>query len=185
MSTFPRIHGFTGAHSAAHDERNLRDPAERGRASGSGQAIGFSLVELIITVAIIAIIAGLAVPLARNAIIRQKEIELRRVLREMRVAIDRYKEASDLGLIEVTLGTEGYPESLEILVDGVDQIGAVDRQLKFLRRIPMDPMTNSTDWGLRAYQDDPDSTSWGGENVFDVHTRSTATALDGTEYQDW
>ena len=146
---------------------------------------GFSLIELIVTVTIIAILAGLAVPLAKNSIRRQNEIELRRGLREMRVAIDRYKEAADLGLIEVTLGTEGYPESLEVLVEGVDQIGAVDRQLKFLRRIPVDPMTNSTDWGLRSYQDEPDSTSWGGDNVFDVYTKSRAEAMDGTRYGDW
>ena len=106
--------------------------------------LGFSLVELIITITIVAILAGLALPLARNSILRQREVELRRGLREMRVAIDRYKEASDLGLIQVTLGTEGYPDSLDILVEGVDQIGQVDRKLKFLRRIPIDPMTNST-----------------------------------------
>jgi len=140
---------------------------------------------MIITFTLIAIIAALAVPLARNTIIRQKEVELRRALREMRVAIDRYKESSDLGLIEVTLGTEGYPESLEILVEGVEQIGAVDTQLKFLRRIPVDPMTNSTEWGLRAYQDEADSNSWGGDNVFDVYTTSSRTALDGTQYSDW
>ena len=149
------------------------------------QSSGFSLVELIITVAIIAIIAGLAVPLARNSIIRAKEVELRRALREMRVAIDRYKEASDLGMIEVTLGTEGYPESLQIMVEGVPQIGAVDRDLKFLRRIPVDPMTDTTEWGLRAYQDEPDSQTWGGENVFDIYTRSGGIALDGTSYAEW
>ena len=146
---------------------------------------GFSLIELIVTVTLIAIIAGLAVPLARNSIRRQQEVELRRALREMRVAIDRFKEASDLGLIEVTLGTEGYPEDLEILVEGVDQIGAVDRRLRFLRRILVDPMTNSTEWGLRSYQDDPESNSWGGENVFDVYTRSNALALDGSVYSEW
>ena len=147
--------------------------------------LGFSLVELIITVTIVAILAGLALPLARNSILRQREVELRRGLREMRVAIDRYKEASDLGLIQVTLGTEGYPDSLDILVEGVDQIGQVDRKLKFLRRIPIDPMTNSTEWGLRAYQDDPESASWGGDNVFDVYTKSIGVALDGTDYKNW
>lgn len=146
---------------------------------------GFSLIELIVTVTLIAIIAGLAVPLARNSIRRQQEVELRRALREMRVAIDRFKEASDLGLIEITLGTEGYPEGLELLVEGVDQIGAVDRRLRFLRRILVDPMTNSTEWGLRSYQDDPESNSWGGENVFDVYTRSNALALDGSVYSEW
>ena len=146
---------------------------------------GFSLIELIITVTIVAILAGLALPLARNSIVRQREVELRRALREMRVAIDRYKEASDLGLIQVTLGTEGYPESLEVLAEGVDQIGQVDRKLKFLRRISIDPMTNSTEWGLRAYQDDPESMSWGGANVFDVYTKSIGVALDGTDYKDW
>lgn len=146
---------------------------------------GFSLIELIVTVTIIAIIAGLAVPLARNSIRRQQEVELRRSLREMRVAIDRFKEASDLGFIEVTLGTEGYPEDLELLVEGVDQIGAVDRTLRFLRRVPIDPMTDSSEWGLRSYQDDPESNSWGGENVFDVYTRSNAEALDGSTYSEW
>ena len=146
---------------------------------------GFSLIELIVSVTIIAILAGMTVPLARNSIRRQKEVELRRALREMRVAIDRYKETSDLGMIQVTLGTEGYPENLETLVDGVDQIGQVDRKMKFLRRIPLDPMTNSTDWGLRAYQDDPESNSWGGGNVFDVYTKSKDIALDGTTYNEW
>ena len=146
---------------------------------------GFSLIELIVTVTIIAVIAGLAVPLARNSIRRQNEVELRRDLREMRLAIDRYKEASDMGLIEVTLGTEGYPEDLEILVEGVDQIGTVDRKLRLLRRVQVDPMTRSTEWGLRSYQDDPDSSSWGGENVFDVYSRSNAEALDGSRYSEW
>ncbi len=146
---------------------------------------GFSLIELIITITVIAVIAGVAVPLTRNAILRQKEVELRRALREMRVAIDRYKEASDLGLIEVTVGTEGYPESLEILVEGVEQVNDVEIQLRFLRDIPVDPVTNSTNWGLRSYQDEPDSQSWGGENVFDVYSQSDAAALDGTRYSDW
>ncbi len=146
---------------------------------------GFSLVELIVTVAIVSILVGLAMPLTRNTIKREKEVALRQALREMRTAIDKFKESSDRGLIQVKLGTEGYPESLDILVEGVPQIGAVDKKLKFLRRIPADPMTNSTEWGLRAYQDEPESTSFGGQNVFDVYTKSQGTALDGTNYKDW
>jgi general secretion pathway protein G len=146
---------------------------------------GFTLIELIVTVTIIGILAGLAVPLARNSIQREREYELRRALREIRVAIDKYKERSDLGQIQVTLGTEGYPESLDVLVEGAPMLNAIDKKLKFLRRIPLDPMTNSTEWGMRAYQDDPTSTSWGGQNVFDVYTKSDGTALDGTKYKDW
>lgn len=146
---------------------------------------GFSLIELILTVTVIAILAGLAMPLTRNTVQREKEVALRTALREMRIAIDKYKNASDLGLIQVTLGTEGYPATLEILVEGVPMLNAVDKKLKFLRRIPIDPMTNSTEWGLRAYQDEPDSFSWGGENVFDVYTKSEGTALDGTKYKEW
>lgn len=146
---------------------------------------GFSLIELILTIALISIFAGMAVPLARNTIRREREVELRRALREMRVAIDRYKEASDRGFIQVKLGTEGYPEKLDVLVEGVTMTGAVDKKLKFLRRIPEDPMTGTAEWGLRAYQDDPASTSWGGQNVFDVYTRSEGIALDGTKYKDW
>jgi len=146
---------------------------------------GFTLIELIITVTIVGILAGLAVPLTRNAIIREREIELRQTLREIRTAIDRFKEFSDKGLIQVTLGTEGYPESLEVLVEGVPLANTVDKKLKLLRRVPVDPMTNSTEWGLRAYQDEPDSASWGGQNVFDVYTKSEGTALDGTKYKDW
>ena len=146
---------------------------------------GFSLIELIITVTVIAILTGLALPLAQNSIRRQNEVELRRALREIRVALDKYKEASDLGLIQMIVGTEGYPENLEILVDGVNQIGAVDRKIKFLRKIPVDPMMRSTDWGKRAYQDDSQSRSWSGGNVFDVYTKSDGRALDGSKYNEW
>ena len=149
------------------------------------KARGFTLVELIITVTVLSILVGMAIPLARNSIQRERERELRQALREIRTAVDRYKAASDQGFIQVKIGTEGYPENLEILVDGVTMNGAVDRKLKFLRRVPLDPMTNSTEWGQRSYQDEPTSQSWGGQNVFDVYTKSDGTALDGTKYKDW
>ena len=150
---------------------------------------GFTLVEVIVVVTILMIMASAAMPLARVTHQRQKEAELRRSLREMRTAIDKFKDAVDQGLIattELRPGSEGYPADLETLVDGVPAANdASGRKLKFLRRIPMDPMTNGTEWGLRAYQDKPDSTSWGGQNVFDVYTTSEATALDGSKYKDW
>jgi general secretion pathway protein G len=146
---------------------------------------GFTLIELVVTVMIIAVLTGLAVPLMRNTVKREREALLHQSLREMREAIDKYKEASDRGLIEVKIGTEGYPASLEVLVEGVPMMGTVDKKLKFLRRVPTDPMTNSTDWGLRAYQDEPTAASWGGQNVFDVYSKSDGTALDGSKYKDW
>ena len=146
---------------------------------------GFTLIELILTVTVIAILVGLAVPLARNSVKRQKEADLRIALREMRGAIDKYKMYSDAGQIQVTLGTEGYPAKLEDLVEGVQQVGQVDKKLKFLRKIPVDPMTNTAEWGMRAYQDETTSTSWGGQNVFDVYTKSEGIGLDGTKYSEW
>ena len=146
---------------------------------------GFTLVELILTITILAIIVGMALPLARNSIKRAKEQDLRYALHDMRIAIDKYKAASDAGQIQPTLDGGGYPAKLQDLVDGVAQVGAVDKKLKFLRRIPIDPMTNTTEWGMRSYQDDPKNKSWGGQNVFDVYTKSDGTALDGTKYGDW
>jgi len=147
-----------------------------------GGARGLTLIELITAVAIMAILAAAVVPLARAGIKREKERRLRAALWEMRDAIDRYKEAADRGAFQIKLGSEGYPPDLETLVNGVDVGG---KKIRFLRRIPVDPMTNSTDWGLRSMQDDPGSTSWGGQNVFDVFTKSQDTGLDGTKYSDW
>jgi len=146
---------------------------------------GFTLIELLVTVLVISILVGLAVPLARNSIKRQREIELRTALREIRYALDKYKDLSDRGFIMMKVDTEGYPETLQVLVDGVQLVGQVDKKMKFLRRIPMDPMTRSAEWGMRSYQDDPKSSSWGGQNVFDVYTKSEGTAFDGTKYKDW
>ena len=150
---------------------------------------GFSFVELLAVTSIIIILASAIMPLVKVSMRRQKEVELRRALREMRLAIDRFKDAADLQQIamqDLEAGNEGYPESLEILVEGVTMSGdATGKKLKFLRRVPIDPMTASTEWGMRSYQDKPDSTGWGGQNVFDVYTKSDGIALDGTKYKDW
>lgn len=150
---------------------------------------GYSFVELLVVTTIILILASAVQPLARVTVQRQKEVELRRVLREMRDAIDKFNDAALAGMIpatELEAESEGYPPDLEILVEGVTVANdASGRQLKFLRRIPIDPMTGEAEWGLRSYQDDPDTTSWGGQNVFDVRSLSGGTALDGTKYADW
>ncbi|GAC1671604.1 MAG: type II secretion system protein [Candidatus Acidiferrum sp.] len=157
---------------------------KRGDASQSSQR-GMTLLELIIATSIMLILASAALPVVRVTIVRQRERELHRDLREVRDAIDRYKDTADRNLIRVEAGTEGYPPDLETLVKGV-QIGASDdTHTRFLRRIPIDPMTGQADWNLQSVQDDPDSTSWGGHDVFDVHSRSQGTALDGTRYADW
>ena len=144
-----------------------------------------TLLELIIACTILLILSSAAMPLARYTIMRQREGELRQDLREMRNAIDRYKDLSDRNLIRVELGSEGYPPDLDTLVKGVQLGAANDRRIRFLRRIPIDPTTGRADWGLRAIQDDPDSMNWGGKNVFDVYSKSQGTALDGTKYSDW
>ena len=150
---------------------------------------GYTFIELLIVTAVLVILASAVMPLAQVTSQRQREAEVRRSLREMRTAIDAFKDAVDQGLIpttELEPGSEGYPPSLEILVEGISAANdASGRQIRFLRRIPIDPMTGGTDWGLRSYQDDPTSTSWGGQNVFDVYTTSGGTALDGTRYEDW
>src|SRR5688572_29421103 len=150
---------------------------------------GYSFVELLVVTAILFILASAVMPLAQVTAQRQREVELRAALRQMRTAIDRFKVAVDqqrIASTEVEPGSEGYPPDLETLVEGVpiqnDQSGT---KLKFLRRVPIDPMTNSTEWGMRSYADRPDSTSWGGRSVFDVYTKSGGTALDGTKYRDW
>jgi general secretion pathway protein G len=150
---------------------------------------GFSFVEVVVVTIILMIMASAAMPLAKVTAQRQREAELRRTLREMRTAIDRFKDSVDNGLIattELQPGSEGYPPDLETLVDGVPAANdASGRKLKFLRRVPQDPMTQSTEWGMRSYQDKPDATSWGGQNVYDVYTTSDGTALDGSKYKDW
>ncbi len=144
---------------------------------------GFTLAELVMVVALIAVLSAMALPVAKFTVKRSKEAELRLALRQIRTAIDEYKRLSDQGLIPVTVGGEGYPEDLEVLVEGVELVGQETKR-KFLRRIPDDPMTDE-DWQLISYQDEPDATSWGGENVYDVRTTSDGIALDGTKYADW
>ena len=150
---------------------------------------GFTFVELVVVTAILMLLASVAMPLAQVTAQRQREAELHRSLREMRTAIDKFKDAVDQGLIpstELDPANEGYPKNLDTLVNGVSAANdASGRKLKFLRRIPIDPMTKTTEWGKRSYQDRPDSSSWGGENVYEVYTTSEGTGLDGTKYRDW
>jgi general secretion pathway protein G len=143
---------------------------------------GFTLIEMIAAITILMILTGMAIPLARLTIKRERERELRHDLWEMRDAIDRYKDAADRQAFQIKVGSEGYPPDLDTLVTGVDVNG---KKLKFLRHIPVDPMTGNSEWGMRSMQDDPTSDSWDGNNVFDVYTKSTGTALDGTKYKDW
>jgi general secretion pathway protein G len=144
---------------------------------------GFTLMELIVAAAIMSILTMMALPLARITIQREKEKELRRALWDMRDAIDRYKDAADRNMFQTKLDSQGYPPGLEELVKGVEAQGG--KKIRFLRSIPVDPMTKSKEWGMRSMQDDPDSDSFGGQSVFDVYTKSTGVALDGTKYKDW
>jgi len=153
----------------------------------SSHESGMTLLELIIACSILLILSSMALPTVRIVVVRQRERELREDLREMRSAIDKYKDMADRNLIRVELGSEGYPPDLDSLVKGVSVggAGAAGHNIRFLRRIPVDPITGRKEWGMRSVQDDPDSTSWGGKNVFDVHSKSIGNALDGTKYSDW
>src|SRR6266566_3991190 len=157
------------------------------RAIRRGSQSGVTLVELLVTVAVMSILAGALIPITKFAVKRQKELELRRDLRTMRQAIDLYKKFCDTGVIQKSgVDSECYPPDLDTLVEGVEKTGALGQKIKFLRRIPLDPMIKSKDWGLRSFQDEADSTSWGHENVYDVYTTSQGKALDGkTQYKDW
>ena len=150
---------------------------------------GYTFIELLVVITILMILASAVMPLAQVASQRQREAELRRALREMRTALDQFKNAVDQGRIpttELKPGNEGYPPDLETLVEGISAANdASGRKLRFLRRVPIDPMIGSTEWGLRSYQDPPASTRWGGQNVFDVYTTYDGTALDGTNYREW
>lgn len=147
---------------------------------------GFTYIELMVAATILAILASAALPMVRLSVKRKKEIQLRRSLREMRTAIDRYKDMADRGVIpRGPAESMGYPEDLETMVKGVRLLGTLSQKMKFLRRIPVDPMTGEIEWGLRSVQDDPESTTWGGQNVYDVYSLSEATGIDGTPYSEW
>ena len=157
---------------------SLQNAGMRGRVGERG----FTLIELIVATVILLVLTSLASPRARVTIKREREHELRQALWQMRDAIDRYKDAADRGAFQIKVGSEGYPPDLETLVKGVDVGG---KKLRFLRRIPIDPMTGKDEWGIHSMQDDPESDSWDGNNVFDVYTKSQGEALDGTKYKDW
>ena len=146
---------------------------------------GFTMVELAVVCSMIAILSAMAIPVVKFSMKRQSEMELRYELRQMRDAIDKYKAFADGGQIQIKIGTEGFPPDLQTLVEGVDLVGQLNKKQKFMRRIPIDPMTKKPEWGLRSYQDEPDSLSWGGQNVYDVYSLSPGRATDGTYYKDW
>ncbi len=158
---------------------------KRRRVFSLRSSAGYTLAELVMVATLLIILAATGLPLARFAVKQNKEAELRQALRSMRLAVDEYKRYSDAGLLPVDLGTEGYPSELELLVEGVDLVGQIDRKVRFLRRIPIDPMTGEQEWGLRSFQDDWDATSWGGENVFDVYSLSEGVGLNGIPYENW
>jgi general secretion pathway protein G len=168
----------------SHLTNMRRAPAFRRNTHGnlSKKSRGFTLIELIVATTILIILTGMAVPLAQVSIKRERERELRAALWTMRDAIDRYKDAADRGGFQTKVDSNNYPPDLETLVKGVDMAG---KKLKFLRKIPIDPMTGKDEWGLRSMQDDPTSDSWGEQNVFDIYTKSQGTGLDGTKYKDW
>jgi general secretion pathway protein G len=156
------------------------------RRHGSLREAGFTMVEMAVVAAMITILAAMAIPVARYTLKRQNELELRYQLRLMRNALDKYKQYSDAGMIPLAgVDSEGYPPDLETLVEGVDLVGQVNKKMKFLRRVPVDPITKTPEWGLRSFQDEKDSFAWGGQNVYDVYSLSTGRAIDGTAYKDW
>jgi general secretion pathway protein G len=150
-----------------------------------GSERGMTLLELVIACGILIVLSTSAMPVTRYVMMRRQEMELRYDLREMRDAIDRYKDLADKNQFQIKAGTEGYPPDMDTLVKGVQLAGSPDRKMRFLRKIPVDPMTGKDEWGLRSVQDDADSTGWGGQDIFDVYSESTGTALDGTKYKDW
>lgn len=174
---------MTSPHDRSLDSKSGRFHTPCGRGS-----VGFTYFELLATMLIMMVLAAAVMPTAKLLHKRQKELALRRELRTLRTALDKYQEAVNQGRIggtDVRVGSEGYPPDLAVLVKGVNQVGQVDRKLKFLRRIPFDPMTNKQEWGKRCYQDDPDDLSWCGENVWDVHSLSEGVAIDGSKYKEW
>lgn len=153
--------------------------------TGRSGSAGYTLLEMVLVAALLTILAGVTLPVVKYAVKRQKEMELRHHLRTMRYAIDDYKRYSDLGLIPVDFETDGYPSDLDVLVEGVEIVGQINKKVRFLRRIPIDPMTGEAEWGKRSYQDEPDASSWGGQNVYDVYSLSEGDGLDGVPYEEW
>ena len=181
----PRNSRIPGIRAAANGRSVLTSSAVCGGRATRSNALGMTLLELLIACSILLVLATVALPLTRVTVIRQREQLLRYDLREMRDAIDRYRDAADKGMFQVQAGTENYPPDLDTLVNGVQLTGTQNVHMRFLREKPVDPMTGNSDWGLRSVQDDPDSTSWGGQDVFDVYSKATGAALDGTKYSDW